>query len=179
MAHSSIYPGRVVDITIELGGAESGVLKAHVYPLGLRHMKRFQKQITKALGLAAGIKVGAGVSEKEVGAMVMKALVPHVMEDMIEMLQECVRLESAHDKLKAVKLDDLAHWDLPPIAEAWIMESFGESKKLKPWATMIETVVQQTTGKKIDLVQMMKSKPKKKSNEGSQPSSPPATVAAT
>jgi hypothetical protein len=59
----------------------------------------------------------------------IKESIPVILKEFIGVIADCVT---------GVDLMDLAHYDLVPVAEAWIEESFGDEKKTKIWKDFIQ-----------------------------------------
>jgi len=128
-----------------------GQVEALVYPLGFRHLKKFNEKITRVMVyLARNVKVPAGASEDEVFSRVLIDAVPLVISDLLDLIEDCVTFNP-----QKIKMDDLPHWDLPILIEEWLMESFGEVRKRDPWMRAIESTVVRFTGKEIKLSQIL------------------------
>lgn len=143
---SIFNPGK--EITLESG------LVVTVYPLGFRHIQKFNQAIANAISVA-GLAVRPGMSEKEMSNAIIAQMIPHALTHLLDLFKECVSFEP-----KEVSIDDLSHWELPALMEAWIMESFGDPKKYRPWIDMMKNLLLRFTGK-TDLNQIsgMLSKP--------------------
>lgn len=151
-----------------------GKADALVFPLGVVHLRKFNERISKALlFIARNIRVPEKASTEQIGIAVLSEIVPLLMTDLLDLLMECVRFSP-----NGVKMDDLAHWDLPPIIEMWIEESFGTEEKRDPWKRAIESTVARMTGQEISISAMLSKLSSQedgaspKSPESSSPESP-------
>lgn len=129
-----LYPGRPVPLQCGLS--------VTVYPIGYRHLKKFSGLIGRGLAMLADQAGSLSGAEDGVRArVVMQSLLPLVLADGLELLGECVD----------TKLDDLPHWEIAPLAEAWVLESFGQENKYRPWLQAIENTVSNFTGKPFSI----------------------------
>lgn len=132
-----MFPG--TELVIEL---PDGKIKVDVYPASIRHMKKFAAGIAGAFGVIRSMELTKDGSTEDHVKQILPALLPVVLGDLLDLVNECT-----------VGLDilDLPHWVVAPIAEAWIMESFGSKKKIKPWIDLIENVMEKATGKRTEI----------------------------
>lgn len=118
----ALFPG--VEVPLECG------LNATVYPLGVTHLKKFSKQITRVFAIFAAQKVDANIDAKSLAI----AVVPTLLEEAMDLIQECTTMD--------IPFERLPHWELPKLAEAWVIESFGEEHKFRPWVEVIQKAAQ-------------------------------------
>ena len=121
-------------------------VKIMVYPLGVGHIRRFTDDITRIVSATGNIKVTKGASEKEIAQAFVMGLIPLVLTDAIDLVKECTVIDPPD-----IKFDELPHWALPDIAEAWIDQSFGDAKKWKPWVSLIERTITRVTKKPFSI----------------------------
>jgi len=158
-----LFPGRNVEL--DVNGTKVLVT---VYPLGFRHLRRFSKDVTGAVMAIVGTKVPENLKSDPAAAAafsqrVMMQLVPYAIDNLLDLVAECVTFETPD-----VVIDDLPHYCVAPIIEAWLLESFGEEKKWRPWLATVENVYAQVTGKQKKITEIFSSA-----------SSSPATAAPT
>lgn len=154
---------RVIGKGTEVAIPETGV-KVTVYPMGLGHLRKFSASLGDAVGILGRVDVSKDADEDAILSALLPQLVPYVLTHLTELVEECVVIEPDE-----ITLEQLPHWDLPPIVEAWIDASFGSKKKWAPWLTAIENLVRKITGKEMDLLTKLTSAMPSSS------SSPPAT----
>ncbi len=126
-----LFPGR----PIALSGYE-----ATVYPMGVKHVRKFLERV---LAIADAIGIVArrpDESERQHVERISAELIPFALKNAFDIISECVVLPDG------AKLDDVPQWDLPPIVEAWIYESFGEEKKWRPWVALLESALARFSG---------------------------------
>lgn len=162
-----LFPGRTVPLEVEIDG-KAVTLHAVVYPLGFKHLRRFSKDVTGAIMAMVGTRVPDNLKNDPVAAAafsnrIMMQLIPYAIDNLLDLVKECVTFET-----KGFEIDELPHWHVATLVEAWIIESFGEEKKWRPWIAAVENVYAQVTGT-----------PKKISEIFSKGSSLPATDAKT
>src|SRR5262245_51647261 len=133
-----LNPGRRVELK-DFGAT------AVVFPIGLRHLQKFSKEIAGLVGYLATVQVKSE-EPRGLGLQYARAMAPFLMQNMLGLVAECVRLEPPELK---ITLQDLPHWELPPIIEAWVQENFGEEKKWHPWLAAVESVIRTATGKDV------------------------------
>jgi hypothetical protein len=139
-ASKILYPGR--DILLEDLG-----LTVTVYPMGYKHMKKFTGKIADALSIIGRTSYPKGADQAAVMKAVMSNITPFLMTNLLELVEECTVFN-----IQGVTMEDLPQWHLPVIIEAWLLESFGEEKKWKPWVTALENVLEKFTGSKTSLL---------------------------
>lgn len=112
-----------------------------VYPIGPRQLSVFAQQVGGAVAFVAkaSLKIGS-----DPGLEYLTQMVPYVMCNMMECMESCVVVEP-----KEVQFGQLPHWELPPVIEAWLRINFDSPKKWVPWLTVVETIIEETTGKKV------------------------------
>ena len=125
---SVIFPGR--ELTLKCG------LKAKVFPLGLVHLKKFSKALTTTvMSIAQSMKLTPGANSKTIGEQVLTEALPYMTEDLFGLLTECVEIHNPDPNGEVISLEDLPHWEIPPIIQAWFEESFDDESKWRPWMT--------------------------------------------
>lgn len=144
----------IEDIDIAIAGGETlqldNNLVVKVYPLGLRHLRKFNTKIKEFLPILADVFVPVAEGEKEakdrdVIQSMMVSIGPKILEDFFEILEDCVIIDSE------VTLEFLPHYYLAPIAEKWIEVSFGTEKKWNPWIQAIDNIVSRYTKKAFSI----------------------------
>lgn len=129
---------------------ESGAIVT-VYPLGVRHLRKFTEELSLLLGMLNSGHVRG--SEAEIGVKVMSEFGPVILSRLINVINECCVIQYKDEK--DLSLDDLPHWELPVIAQQWIEDSFGSEGKRKPWITAIETLMSRVLKKKTTISEML------------------------
>lgn len=120
-------------------------LDVTVYPAGFTHLRKFGTELG-ALMQMMGPKTKISKDEFKIGMDLMAELIPFVMTNCLDLVRECVVFPEG-----VAGWDDLAHWHVPPIVEAWIEVNFGDEGKVKPWLTMVERVVSMISGQKMSI----------------------------
>lgn len=134
-AEEILFPGK--EIPNGLG------LTITVFPVGFNQIKKFSKNILGALELIAssvkadGSELLAG-DKKKLGMKVLAAAVPAVIEDLLDLVEECVTLTKGETR---VPIGKLPHWEVPPIIEAFLMENFGEESRIRPWIEAVKNIM--------------------------------------
>ncbi len=143
-----LYPGKALIL-------ESSEVEICVYPMSMRHMKRFSKSIVEALTALSSIVLPSNT--QGYGTQLMAAIAPTIMEHLFDLVVDCCKVTAAPEgyKVEEIDLNDLPHYELPPIVDLWIEESFGEEKKYKAWITMVEKVLLKATGNKISISELL------------------------
>lgn len=133
----TLYPGRVVEL-------DAGAT-VKVYPLGFVHMRRFTNQISAALAVMARNTPKDMATDparrSELGKQLMAQLAPYLLNNLMELVEECCEVDP-----KEIGFEELAHWDIAKVVEAWVMENFGEEKKWKPWVEALDRLMVNFTG---------------------------------
>lgn len=125
---------------------------AIVYPLGFRHLRKFTAEIGAALQAAVRVlgSVKHGSDPGDVGQAMLAQMLPYAMRELLGLLAECVVLDA-----KGLTLDDLPHWDVPPIVRVWLLESFGEETKWRPWVAAMDDLLTRIGGKPTTISEML------------------------
>jgi len=139
----ALFPGREIKVTV--GDVP---LTFVIAPVGFKHIKRYGAFIATAITNLASMSVTK--SEVEGGgnieAAIVAHLVPAVMANGMNLLEECVSIPG-----HAIKVEDLPYEFLPPLIEAWLEESFFGERKWSPWISMIEKLILKSTGTALNL----------------------------
>lgn len=136
MAFFELYPGREVEVA-------DGRATAVVYPMGIRHLKKFSSKIGTVLSALSRVPVPVGAPKERVAGIYAAYAGPLVIEHLLELIEECTKLKFVNEagEEEQISLDDLPQYDLPALVETWLEESFGEEKKWKPWITATEKLL--------------------------------------
>jgi isochorismate synthase EntC len=145
--------GRCVDL-------EDDGLHAYVFPVGFRHLTAFTSKVKALLSAIGQIKVPKGTKEEDALRILGLELAPHIIEHLSDLLKDTVVVcrKMADGSVVGSQadgsygsLDDLQHWHVPSILEAWFDLSFGSQRKWKPWVQAVEKTIHTLTGKKVVL----------------------------
>ena len=85
-----------------------------VYPISPRHLPRFGKDLSVALGAVISIGNKGALTEAQFAGQVLQQLVPFVMENLLDAVEDCTVM----DDPEMVSFDDLAHYHVAAGA-AW------------------------------------------------------------
>ena len=142
-----LFPGTVVDLPEGFS--------VTVYPLAFKQIKEFADKVASGIAMLTATsvpKASAGATpkqktqvEKVQNDMLIQTLLPWVLSNAVDLVEKCVVFPKDID----IKLQDLPHYRLPPIIEAWVEESFIGEDKLRPWMAVVEHLTEKVTGKKI------------------------------
>lgn len=145
---------------------------ATVYPMGFVHMREFASDLVAAFNAVARVaapdkprndtKEERQRVEREFGERLIKSMAPMVTTQLLDVVARCVTFEAG------VTMDQVPHYDVPVIVEAWIMESFGTEDKWRPWLATMERLLTHFSGKEVRILEML-----------SKPSSPQDTPSPT
>lgn len=128
-----------------------GKAEALVFPLGVRHLRKFNERISALImHIARDVRFPKGSSNEVIGQLIVGEIAPMMTTDLFDLLTDCIRFNP-----NTLKLDDLPHWDLPPIVEAWIEESFGSEEKRDPWKRAVERTIARVTGKPFQISELL------------------------
>lgn len=128
-----------------------------VFPVGYKQLKKFSKNFGAALSMLNTLQVPKELLDSENGGaeamnIYMKSAIPYVINNLLDVVEDTVTIEPlAGSNLPEITLDDVPHWELPPIIHAWILKSFGEKRKISPWTAVVEDLMVRFTNKKMNL----------------------------
>lgn len=145
----TLLPGREVKLS-------NGIV-AVVYPTGFRHIVKFSQTFGTILKVASKLNAQAKPGS-DLAHVIGIELMTACLSEVLELAQACVRFDPPN-----VKFDDLPHWEVPAILEAWVDLSFGSEEKVRPWIAAVTKLI--TAAKSSPWISGMLSKV----------SSPPAT----
>lgn len=152
-----LSPGRAVPVL-------EGAAEVYVYPIGLLQITRFSTCIASALAAFSDVpiprevmasgdpKLIAAAIRAQPGGVMLQA-VPFVLENMLDLVADCCRVEVSPELSESVGddrfgIDALPHWDLAEVVSVWIEENFDDPKKLAPWMKAIKGILNRiATGK--------------------------------
>lgn len=150
-----LFPGRDVQVL-------DGRASVTVYPLALRHARKFSRELIAVIAAVSELPakdLSKIAGDKSAAAEIMAVLGPTLLSSLIDLVEECTRFRPSEElaaellaagaDAAAVKIGDLPHYDLPPIVEAWLEESFLGGKWM-PWVRAVEDLVQRATGSRPD-----------------------------
>lgn len=133
-------------------------LAVMVYPLGARHLRRFSTQIVGILSTMSQVRVPKSATEEALYQTMLGQAIPTLMSEGFDLLQDtCVVGEmvgtgpETYEFVESERenaLEEIPHWELPTILEAWVELSFGTSRKRKPWVKMLDNLGRRITRKK-------------------------------
>jgi len=126
---AGLFPGQ----SVELG--DTG-MRAVVHAIGIAHLKRFNAKLQRMVLLALSVPRRDGSSNEQYGAEVAKVIAPVAVAEFIDLIEACTVLPAG------VEFDRLPHWCLPPIADAWIKQSFEGAEKIRPWAEAVKSALE-------------------------------------
>ena len=149
-----LFPGKV----ITFDGAGGKQLSVTVFPMGSGHVRKFNAAVTKCFARVRALSLDTiempadirSMTDSEWAAIVMKLAktVPQiaivVMDELMDLVAECVEGVDLKSTRCPIHL-------LPDIVLAWLMESFGDEKKARPWINLAEQIFSKVTGKPLDL----------------------------
>lgn len=130
-----LFPGRTV--TVKDGG---NAIEIKVKPMLVRHIRKFAGPIERAVEKL----VADGVDFSKLGEswpLLFKHVAPLLLDDLFGLLNECTSAD----------LNNVPHWILPDVADAWIEENFGTEEKLRPWFAVVSKVLERLGNEKVDL----------------------------
>ena len=125
-----------------------------VYPLAFSHLKKFSSQFGGVLRVIANTTIPKNVSKNEATKAMMIQAIPYVLENCAELFEECVVFDESLRGGDST-LDLVPHWEIPKIIEAWIIESFGDEGKWRPWIDTIENIIKKVTGEELQILETL------------------------
>lgn len=131
-----------------------GRAAATVYPVGIKHLRKFSKTISTAMTVFMAVKRDMPVkdmSDQATGEYLIAEMGPYILENMFDLLEDCVTVEFLEDPTRRIVLDDLPHEDGPALVTEWIQMSFGEEKKWRPWARALDTILKRFGGEQVSI----------------------------
>lgn len=137
----AIFPGKV----FEIKGQGDEVAKISIFPIGAAHLRQFTEQIERIVPkIVSQVDLTKLHDGKEAFKELLPMIAPIIVGDLLDLVSACV---TGID----LTADYLPHWFLPQIVEIWLLESFGDPEKIKPWITIIETIMEKTTGTRLQI----------------------------
>ena len=121
-----LYPAKRVKLTF---------VEVDVYPVRFKHIRKFSTQIVAALGAIGGTTAKKGASAAEIAQIIKQTLSPLLLTSLMDLLEECCNFLD-----QQTKIDDLAHWDIAPVVEAFIEQNFLGEDKIRPWIQAIQNL---------------------------------------
>lgn len=125
-----LFPGTTVRLSL---------CEATVYPVSFKMMKRFGQGIMLALRSIGNMKLSQGASPAQIQDAISKFLGPVILEHLLDLVAACTTFQD-----KEVVVDDLPHWDVAPLIEAFVNESFMGEHKIRPWIQAIKNLIKRS-----------------------------------
>lgn len=123
-----LYPG--TNVPLEDGSS------ATVFPMGFLHISKFSKELTFALTTLSRVAIPVDATAEQKTAAIAAQMVPYIANNLLDLVSDCTKFSNPERGF-----ENLAHWEVPEIIEAWIEESFGSEKKWKPWVATVERIL--------------------------------------
>ncbi len=138
-----LNPGRVV-VFKSLSEEDRAKLgfTVKVFRIGLKHFERHGRVLAGAVQMLATTSVNMKDS-KSPGLQYLSFMIPYTMCNLLPLLAETVRIEPK----EAMTWDEVPHFLIPDILEAWIDENFGTKEKWVPWVAVAEKMLNGLTDK--------------------------------
>lgn len=143
-AFEILFPGTRVEI--DTGAAK---LAWTVFPVSVRKMQKFSRAVGRALAALGAVQVTKGASQEERMKQILPAMIPVVLEDLLDLVSECCAPDTGN--VVEIGVMELPHWHVVPVIEAWITESFVGEGKIRPLVNAVERGMKKLTGKRLDL----------------------------
>jgi len=134
---AAMFPGRPFIIP-----TATNPITAVVYSIPFESIRRYSDLISECIGEVASIVGNLGF--KPTQGVVISIAVPIVIKRLLPLVASCIEGLD-------IMAPRLPHWVVPQLVQAWIEESFGDEKKVRPWVTLVEQVVLRTTGQTIGI----------------------------
>jgi hypothetical protein len=132
------FPG--TEVTIGKPG-----MKVRVYPVPYRELRKFTKHISDAIRqLQSGITIvkrADGTVDPKTLKVLLPASVEVIIDNLLELVSTCCQ----------PSIEEVPHYALPPILEAWLDENFGTEERIRPWVQAIETLLLKLTGERYPI----------------------------
>lgn len=125
-----LYPGTRVRLSL---------CEATVYPVSFKMMKRFGQGIMIAMRSIGNMKLSQGSTPAQIQEAISKYLGPVILEHLLDLVAACTTFDD-----KDIVVDDLPHWDIAPLIEAFVNESFMGEQKIRPWIQAIKNLIKRS-----------------------------------
>lgn len=170
--YSILYPGFKLPVESVPG------LEVRVYPLGFTHLKKYADRLGRLAAVASQIEIPKSIPRNEQPAVLLRALAPHLVKEVVEVVEECIvfpmavtqneklmRFTHPNDPVKddpefdcyQVTMSDLSHEAVPEIVGAWVKASFSSKKHYGPWLDMVQNLLNRATGQQFNIMETISS----------------------
>ena len=135
---AELFPGK----TIEING-NGRTIRVTIYPMAIKHFRTFKDSVTKAME-----KIGKAPAGGDWSSVIMPIIVQIAADDLLDIVSECVEgIDLKHDRCP--------NWVYPIVVKEWVIESFGDEKKVRPWITLLEEMAERVGGQKVNIWQTL------------------------
>jgi hypothetical protein len=108
-----------------------------VVPLGFAHLRKFSDKLVGLFSVIKGMEVPADAESKARQAEILiSQAMPIILNEGFDIFEACVKIEGTDTPLQ-----DFPHNIIPDLVEAWVIMSFGDEGKWKPWVTMVKSMM--------------------------------------
>ena len=135
------FPGKRISVE-----TAKGPISWIVFPLAFEHMEKFSKGVGRAIATLGTVQLIKGASFEQQMQRMLPAIIPVILEDLLDMVEECC-VPDVHN----IKVKQLPHYLAITIVEAWFDESFGSEEKIRPFVKTVEKIYKKISGKSVDL----------------------------
>lgn len=117
-----------------------------VYPIGWKQMRAFGSTITNALGSVADVvsldpsKLQDSAYVKKLSGDILSKIGPYVALNMMELVADCCVFEDK-DIRKTISVEEIPHWEVAKVIDAFVEESFVGEGKLQAWTQAIDNIM--------------------------------------
>jgi len=125
---------------------------AEVFPIGFNQIKNFSETLVNALR-AVFSKIDLNESDlddsekmKQVGIRIISLLSPIATKDLLGIFKECIVIKTKPNKdeeegdIIPNGIEQIPHWNIPPLITAWLEVSFLGEEKIHPWIKAVREI---------------------------------------
>ena len=173
-----LFPGSKIPVQTQ----EGSTIDVWVFPHGVGHIRKFKEAMERVFVRIGALKLAPmefpedlnGMTAQQwamvtiAGAKNLPQIALVVIDELLDLLAECV-------KGIDIKSTECPIWVLPEVALAWLMETFGDEKKARPWINMVEQNIKKTTGTDMGLWELLS----KRSSAQATPSTSSSTTSSS
>lgn len=131
--------------SVEVKGA---IWKARVFSLGLHELQAVLSHTSTCTQIVAALTGLRGKGQEQFRATILGTALPLLASEGIDLVASTVTFTEP----EGMTMQDVPHWELPLLLDAFIQHNFGEERKWRPWVAAVESWLSRITGEAVSIL---------------------------
>lgn len=141
-----LFPGRMIPLTSDSSPESPHIF---VYPVSIKQIGEYidglQELFANHVDFSKLRKLPNGSTDPSSIKDAMPKIAPMLVASLWKLIRECCTPDP----------EQLPHEFIELVCEAWILENFAEEKRYRPWAAMIQKLIERLFGRSISISEII------------------------